>query len=78
MNQASPPNLVTVVDVYGKSSRINRDDYDNGRIQLRLYTKRNTPYQYVRGLRECVTIHRDNIAIIDGRTVRPFASDVRP
>jgi hypothetical protein len=58
--------------VYGKRARINRDDYDNGRIQLRLYTKRNKPYEYLHGLRECISIHRDNITVLDGVTVKPF------
>jgi hypothetical protein len=71
MKQASPPNLVNVVDVCGKPARINRDDYDNGCTQLRLYTKRNKPSEYLNGLPEWVSIHRDNVAVIGSVTVKP-------
>ena len=64
--------IVTIRDVYGRQARINRADYDSGRIQLRLYTKKNTPYEFVRGLRESISIHRDNIAVLDGQSIRPF------
>lgn len=73
MNQTPTPRVVEAMDVYGKPRRVNRNDYDNGRIQLRLYTKRGTAYEFVPGIRESITIHRDNIAVIDGRTVRGFA-----
>jgi len=68
------PKVVGVVDVYSRSYRINRNDYDQGRIQLRLYSKRNRPFEFVPGIRESVTIHRDNIATIEGLTVRSFRS----
>ena len=73
LDQHKTPRLVDVVDVYRRKHRINRDDYDRPRIQLRLYTKGGTPYQFVRGFRESTTIHRDNIAVIDGQSLRPFA-----
>lgn len=71
-------NIVTIIDVYGRPARINRDDYDAGRrIQLRLYTKHDKPYEFIRGIRESITIHRENIAVLDGQTVRPFAPSGR-
>ena len=73
LDQKSIPCVVDIIDVYRIARRVNQDDYDRGRIQLRLYTKRGTPYQFVRGLRESITIHRENIAVIGGTTVRPFA-----
>ena len=72
LNPTPPPNLVNVTDVYGFPGRINRDDYERGRIQLRLYTKTGKPYEFIHGIRESTTIHRDNIAVLDGQTVRPF------
>jgi hypothetical protein len=73
MEKNTTPRVVEIVDVYRRKCRMNRDDYEGSRTQLRLYTKRGTPYQYVSGFRESTTIHRDNIAVIDGETVRPFA-----
>ena len=64
--------IVNVIDVYQRAARVNRADYDRGRVQLRLYTKRHTPYEYSRGIRESISIHRDNIAVLDGQILRPF------
>ena len=77
LSQTPPPTIVDVIDVYGVQRRINQLDYDSGRVQLRLYTKRGTAYQFLSGLRESTTIHRDNIAVIDGQTIRPFAPSAR-
>jgi hypothetical protein len=70
--QPPVPNVVSVTDVYGRRARINLDDYDSGRIQLRLYTRAGKRYEFVPGIRESTTIHRDNIAVLNGKTIRPF------
>jgi hypothetical protein len=64
-------NIVTVTDIYGRKCRISRDDFDGPRIQLRLYNKQGKRYEYRAGIRECISI-RDNIAIIDGKEIKPL------
>lgn len=65
-------NIVTVTDIYGRTSRINREDFDGPRTQLRLYSKKGKRYEYHSGIRECISIHRENIAIIDGQQIKPL------
>jgi hypothetical protein len=61
----SKPDLVCVIDVYGRKHRVRKTDLDDAnRTQLMLYTAKGKPFS----LRPAfvnkfgVTLHRDNIA----------------
>jgi len=64
--------IVTITDIYGRHHRIKRADFDGPRTQLRLYTKKGKAYEYRSGIRESISIHRENIAIVDGQQVKPL------
>lgn len=64
----SGDNLMVVRDVYGDVHRVSREDYERGRVQLRLYTrtgKRLSEYYAAMGWGgRATTLHRDNVAEI--------------
>lgn len=63
-----------VKDVYGATCYISREDYERGRVQLRLYTstgkRLSDHYEAMNWKGRATTLHRDNIAAKPATTKR--------